>query len=90
VPRRLPRGPEAGTQIHFYVRQIFRNYKDTTFEEFALRVATKVKRLPSKDVASVVLDKSGSAIKPLAECTEESRIWRKFYHIYERNLIDNK
>ena len=29
-------------------------------------------------------------MKPLAECTEESRIWRKFYHIYERNLIDNK
>jgi hypothetical protein len=53
-------------------------------------VAQKVKRLPADDAASVGLDKSGSATKPLTDCTEESRIWRKFHHIYEKNLIDNK
>ncbi|KAF5558266.1 cytochrome p450 3a7 [Fusarium napiforme] len=69
------------------VQQVFRCSKELTFEEFALRVAQKVKRLPPKDAALVAKDISGSSRLPLTETREEDRIWRKFHEIYESHLI---
>ncbi|EMT66136.1 hypothetical protein FOC4_g10006525 [Fusarium odoratissimum] len=69
------------------VQQVFRCSKELTFEEFALRVAQKVKRLPAKDAALVAKDISGSSRLPLTETREEDRIWRKFHEIYESHLI---
>ncbi|KAF7557880.1 hypothetical protein G7Z17_g254 [Cylindrodendrum hubeiense] len=69
------------------VQQIFRCSKELTFEEFALRVAQKVKRLPAKDAALVAKDLSGSSRQPLTETRDEDRIWRKFHEIYESHLI---
>ncbi|KAF5989250.1 cytochrome P450 monooxygenase 3A7 [Fusarium coicis] len=69
------------------VQQVFRCSKELTFEEFALRVAQKVKRLPAKDAALVAKDISGSSRLPLTETREEDRIWRKFHEIYEFHLI---
>jgi hypothetical protein len=69
------------------VQQIFRYSKELTFEEFALRVAHKVKRLPSEDVALVAKDISGSSRQPLVDTRQEDRIWRKFHEIYESHLI---
>ena len=69
------------------VQQVFRCSKELTFEEFALRVAQKVKRLPKKDAALVAKDISGSSRLPLTETREEDRIWRKFHEIYESHLI---
>ncbi|KAF5983168.1 cytochrome P450 monooxygenase [Fusarium bulbicola] len=69
------------------VQQVFRCSKELTFEEFALRVAQKVKRLPAKDAALVAKDTSGSSRLPLTETREENRIWRKFHEIYESHLI---
>lgn len=72
------------------VQTIFRNSKDLTFEEFALRVAQKVKRLPVDDAALLAADKSGSATRPLTDVTSTPRIWRKFHEIYEKNLTGSK
>ncbi|KAF5710523.1 cytochrome P450 monooxygenase 3A7 [Fusarium mundagurra] len=69
------------------VQQVFRCSKELTFEEFALRVAQKVKRLPATDAALVAKDISGSSRLPLTETREEDRIWRKFHEIYESHLI---
>ncbi|KAI1048894.1 hypothetical protein LB506_004766 [Fusarium annulatum] len=69
------------------VQQVFRCSKELTFEEFALRVAQKVKRLPAKDAALVAKDISGSSRLPLTETREEDRIWRRFHEIYESHLI---
>ncbi|KAF5001554.1 hypothetical protein FDECE_10902 [Fusarium decemcellulare] len=69
------------------VQQVFRCSKELTFEEFALRVAQKVKRLPAKDAALVAKDISGSSRQPLCETRDEDRIWRKFHEIYESHLI---
>jgi hypothetical protein len=68
------------------VQAIFRNSKDLTFEEFALRVAQKVKRLPARDAAILVADKSGSSTRPMTDTPNSLRIWRKFHEIYENNL----
>lgn len=69
------------------VQQVFRYSKELTFEEFALRVAQKVKRLPAKDAALVAKDVSGSSRLPLTETREEDRIWRKFHELYESHLL---
>ncbi|KAM0222085.1 hypothetical protein ACHAPA_009664 [Fusarium lateritium] len=69
------------------VQQVFRCSKELTFEEFALRVAQKVKRLPAHDAALVAKDISGSSRLPLTETRDEDRIWRKFHEIYEHHLI---
>ena len=68
------------------VQAVFRNSKDLTFEEFALRVAQKVKRLPARDAAILGADKSGSAARPLTDGPNNIRIWRTFHDIYEKNL----
>ncbi|KAI9164115.1 Cytochrome P450 monooxygenase calL [Paramyrothecium foliicola] len=69
------------------VQQVFRCSKELTFEEFALRVAHKVKRLPSNDVSLVAQDVSGSSRQPLVDTPHEDRIWRKFHEIYESHLV---
>ena len=69
------------------VQQVFRCSRELTFEEFALRVAQKVKRLPKKDADLVGKDISGSARLPLCETRDEDRIWRKFHEIYESHLL---
>ena len=71
------------------MQRIFRSSKDLTFEAFALRVMRNAKRLPRKDAAVVGLDKSGSSTKPLSECSDDTRIWRQFHEIFEKNLISN-
>ncbi|KAM7198353.1 Cytochrome P450 [Rhypophila sp. PSN 637] len=74
------------------VQHVFRCSRDLTFEEFALRVAHKVKRLPAEDVALVAKDLSGSSRVSLTDVPSEdpSRIWRKFHEIYENHLIGGK
>ncbi|KAK3315645.1 cytochrome P450 [Apodospora peruviana] len=74
------------------IQHVFRCSRDLTFEEFALRVAHKVKRLPAEDVALVAKDLSGSSRVPLTDVPSEdpSRIWRKFHEIYENHLIGGK
>ncbi|MBE3048409.1 hypothetical protein IMZ48_39075 [Candidatus Bathyarchaeota archaeon] len=69
------------------VQHVFRSSRDLTFEEFALRVAHKVKGLPAHDTALVARDLSGSSRVPLTTTTEEERIWRKFHELYESHLI---
>ncbi|KAF5633650.1 cholesterol 7-alpha-monooxygenase [Fusarium tjaetaba] len=85
---------QALSNVHAYlihgtrnVQQVFRCSKELTFEEFALHVAQKVKRLPAKDATLVAKDISGSSRLPLTETREEDRIWRKFHEIYESHLI---
>lgn len=88
-PLRMRLGLDHAYLIHGTrsVQHVFRCSKELTFEEFALRVAHKVKRLPEKDVALVSKDVSGSARVPLIETPEEDRIWRKFHELYEHHLI---
>ncbi|KAH7198438.1 cytochrome P450 [Fusarium flagelliforme] len=88
-PLRMRLGLDHAYLIHGTrsVQQVFRCSKELTFEEFALRVAQKVKRLPQKDVALVAKDVSGSARIPLIPSRDEDRIWRKFHELYEHHLI---
>ena len=69
------------------MQHLFKCSRQLTFEEFALRVAQNVKRLPASDAALVGKDVSGSAVVSLTATTPDARIWRKFHELYEVHLI---
>ncbi|KAK7978389.1 Cholesterol 7-alpha-monooxygenase [Apiospora saccharicola] len=70
------------------VQAIFRNSRSLSFEHMQLRIAEKVKGLPTSDKAKLGLDDSGSGSVPLNDQRGDERIWHNLHNIYLKNLTE--